>query len=232
MLWQSRFAATRAPFLFTLFTLAACLGPGDAAGSQLTASWVDNSNGGATTRLERRLGTEVGFAAIADVPPGTIQYVDASVSPGTTYCYRAFAYDAAGVSPYTDEVCSTSSNEEFNVTVSTAGNGAGTVVSTPAGILCGIACFATYVAGTAVTLTATPASGSTFAGWSRGSCAGTAPCILAANAPVTVIATFTGAARKGRSRAHPAHRHRTPLALDDLSDPVESDPPPSTLGRP
>jgi hypothetical protein len=92
-------------------TFAALLGTGEASGAQLTASWVDNSNGVATTRLERRLGTDVAFAAIADVPPGMTVYVDASVSPGTTYCYRALAYNADGVSPYSGETCATSSNQ-------------------------------------------------------------------------------------------------------------------------
>jgi hypothetical protein len=59
----------------------------------------------------------------------------------------------------------------------------GTVTSTPAGILCGTACSATYVSGTAVTLTATPAIGSTFTRWSGGGCAGTAACTLADNTP-------------------------------------------------
>ena len=58
----------------------------------------------ATTRLERRLGTDMAFAAIADVPPGMTEYVDASVSPGTSYGYRALAYDADGVSPYSDKL--------------------------------------------------------------------------------------------------------------------------------
>jgi hypothetical protein len=92
-------------------TFAALLGTGEASGAQLTASWVDNSNGVATTRLERRLGTDVAFAAIADVPPGMTVYVDASVSSGTTYCYRALAYNADGVSPYSGETCATSSNQ-------------------------------------------------------------------------------------------------------------------------
>ena len=59
----------------------------------------------------------------------------------------------------------------FRLTVSTTGDGQGTVTSTPAGITCGNDCDATYAAGTVVNLTATPNGGSTFGGWSgHGDC--------------------------------------------------------------
>ena len=193
MISTSRSVPAGVRLLLTLLTSVAFLGAGEARGAQLTVSWVDNSAGVATTRLERRLGTDAMFAAIADVPPGLTQFVDASVSPGTTYCYRALAYDAADVSPYSAEACATSGSEGYtlSVMVSKAGNGAGTVASTPAGILCGTDCSATYLAGTSVTLAATPAIGSRFTGWSGGGCAGTAACTLAGNAAVSVTATFT-----------------------------------------
>ena len=54
------------------------------------------------------------------------------------------------------------------LTVTKAGPGSGTVTSAPAGITCGAPCSATSASGTTVTLTATPAAGSTFAGWSGG----------------------------------------------------------------
>ena len=194
MVSKFRSAAASSRLLLTLLTSTALLGAGQAGGASLTASWVDNSNGVATTRLERRggTGTNGAFAAIADVPPGVTQYVDASVSPSTTYCYRALAYDAHGVSPYSEEVCAVSGDQgsTLNVIVGQAGNGAGTVASTPPGILCGIACSASYPAGTSVTLTATPALGAKFTGWSGTGCAGTAPCTIAGNAQVSVTALF------------------------------------------
>ena len=54
----------------------------------------------------------------------------------------------------------------FTLTVNRAGAGTGTVASSPAGIACGPSCAAEFGEGTAVTLTATPAAGSYFAGWS------------------------------------------------------------------
>ena len=52
------------------------------------------------------------------------------------------------------------------LTVSLAGTGAGSASSSPAGISCGSDCSEYYPAGSVVTLSAGPASGSTFSGWS------------------------------------------------------------------
>src|SRR5207249_2690121 len=71
------------------------------------------------------------------------------------------------------------------------GTGSDTVTSNPPGIDCGAACSASFDSGTFVTLTATPASGSTFAGWNGGGCTGTGSCSVTLNAATTVTATFT-----------------------------------------
>lgn len=55
---------------------------------------------------------------------------------------------------------------DIEVIISKAGTGTGTVTSDLAGIDCGGDCDETYVYNTVVTLTATPDTGSTFAGWS------------------------------------------------------------------
>src|SRR5439155_13794476 len=68
--------------------------------------------------------------------------------------------------------------------------GSGTVTSTPAGITCGASCSASYASGTVVTLTATPAAGSVFAGWSGVGCTGTGSCAVTLTAATTVTATF------------------------------------------
>jgi hypothetical protein len=70
----------------------------------------------------------------------------------------------------------------YTLTIARAGTGGGSVTASPAG--------SSYAAGTVVTLSATPSSGSTFAGWS-GDISGTGQTqALTMNAPKSVTATF------------------------------------------
>jgi Tol biopolymer transport system component len=70
------------------------------------------------------------------------------------------------------------------------GTGSGTVTSSPAGISCAPTCSHNYNHGTDVTLTATPAVGSSFTHWS-GDCSGSGTCDLPMTQDRTVAATFT-----------------------------------------
>ncbi len=81
--------------------------------------------------------------------------------------------------------------DDITLSVTRGGNGMGTVTSAPAGINCGGDCEQTYTAGQAVTLTATPATGSTFTGWAGGGCTGTGTCTVTMTAATAVTATFT-----------------------------------------
>jgi parallel beta-helix repeat protein/VCBS repeat-containing protein len=78
----------------------------------------------------------------------------------------------------------------YALTVTTGGTGTGSVTSTPSGISCPGDCTEAYNDGTGVTLTAAPAVGSTFTGWS-GACTGTGSCVVTIDAVKTVTATFT-----------------------------------------
>jgi Divergent InlB B-repeat domain len=79
----------------------------------------------------------------------------------------------------------------YPLSVTRSGNGSGTVTSSPAGIDCGADCDEMIAENTAVTLTATPAIGSYFAGWLGGGCAGTDTCTVTMTAATSVTAVFT-----------------------------------------
>jgi hypothetical protein len=77
------------------------------------------------------------------------------------------------------------------------GSGAGIVVGT--GIECSYRaggssgdCAQGFGQNTQVALTARPASGSKFAGWSGGGCSGTGACVVVMDQSKTVTATFLG----------------------------------------
>lgn len=79
--------------------------------------------------------------------------------------------------------------QRFALTVASAGNGSGRVTSSPSGIDCGSSCTAMFAAASSATLTAAPAAGSLFAGWS-GDCSGADP-----TATVTMSAARSCTAR-------------------------------------
>ncbi len=76
------------------------------------------------------------------------------------------------------------------LTVYPNGSGSGRVDSSPAGIGCSGYCSASFEDGTQVTLTATPASGSSFGGWSGGGCGGTGTCTVTLKSSVEIHPTF------------------------------------------
>ena len=76
------------------------------------------------------------------------------------------------------------------LTVVKQGGGSGTVTSSPAGISCGSTCSGSFTDGTSVTLTASPAAGSTFAGWDGAGCSGTGACTVVMSQAREVTATF------------------------------------------
>jgi len=129
-------------------------------------------------------------------------------SPGTTVVLTALALTNSKFDGWSGEGCTgtgtctvtldaarmvtaTFSPIQHALTVQRAGNGTGTVTSAPDGIDCGVDCDEVLDQGTMVTLTATPETGSAFAGWSGGGCTGTGTCMVTLAAATTVTATFS-----------------------------------------
>jgi hypothetical protein len=161
-----------------------------ALAAQLTLTWTDASSNEAGFKIERATGTTGSYGQLATVAAGTTGYVDATVTVGTTYCYRVRAYNSAGESASSNAACATPASATLHtVTVAKAGTGSGTVASSPSAINCGSTCSATIASGTSLGLSATPAAGSAFTGWS-GACTGTGGCALVVNSNKSLTATF------------------------------------------
>jgi alpha-tubulin suppressor-like RCC1 family protein len=108
------------------------------------------------------------------------------VNPGTT---TITATDTSGANASTTLTVSGQTGQ-FTLSVVRGGAGTGSVSSNPPGISCGADCSEPYNSGTSVTLTASAAGGSTFAGWSGCNTVSGATCTVSMSAARTVTATF------------------------------------------
>jgi hypothetical protein len=185
---------------------------GDFISAQMTALNVQGdfitvaksgTGGGNVDSTDKRIAC--GSKCVSAYPAGTPVTLSAKANSGSTFVGWTGA--CAGTGSCTVSVAgSMTVRAQFDTATSSGGGGggstattatlkvsigaAGTVTSNPAGINCGSACQASYPKGTAVTLTATPPAGKTFASWSGG-CSGTATtCTVTMNADTSVKALF------------------------------------------
>jgi len=124
----------------------------------------------------------------------TVTGVDDAVIDGSV-AYTIVTQAASSADPQYNtlnpaDVAVTNSDDEVTQTLTVTVVGSGTV-SGP-GIACGPDCSENYLGGTVVTLTASPAAGWRFAGWS-GACSGLNACQVTMDGAKSVTATFQGA---------------------------------------
>ena len=91
--------------LISLLSLAALAGPRESGAGELQATWMDNSSNEDGFKIERRTGTTQTYTEIAIVGANVTSYNDSGLVDWDTYCYRVLAFNAAGSSPYSNEVC-------------------------------------------------------------------------------------------------------------------------------
>jgi hypothetical protein len=154
--------------------------------SSLTVTWQDNSANEAGFSVERATSVAGPFNQIAAVGENVTSYVDSNLPEATNLCYRVNAFNSAGASPYTSLACGFT---KATLSLVKAGAGAGYVTSSPTGINCTVNCIVQLAGNSNVTLTATAAAGSVFAGWS-GACGGIGSCTLTMNSQKSVTANF------------------------------------------
>lgn len=159
---------------------------------------ITKGGAGAGTVTSNPAGINCGAGCQADFAPGTLVVLTATPGAGSTFAGWAGS-GCTGTGVCTVEMTGNKSvvanfsptPVPTTLTVATSGTGSGTVTSSPAGIDCGSTCAADFDSGTSVTLTAAPAAGSTFSGWSGGGCAGTGTCVVELATATTVTAGFT-----------------------------------------
>jgi hypothetical protein len=91
--------------LISLLSLVVLGGPREGDAGELKATWMDNSSNEDGFKIERRPGTTQTFTQIEIVGANVTSYNDSGLVDGETYCYRVLAFNAAGSSPYSSEVC-------------------------------------------------------------------------------------------------------------------------------
>jgi uncharacterized repeat protein (TIGR02543 family) len=133
---------------------------------------------------------------------GTAVTLTATAASG--YAFSGWSGACSGSAPscrLTLNAASQSVGASFAATIQyfalqVASNGNGSVTSNPAGISCNgtTGCSQSFASGTSVTLTATPAAGYVFSGWS-GACGGSSPsCTVTMSSAQNVGATFAASA--------------------------------------
>jgi uncharacterized protein (DUF2141 family) len=166
------------------------------AGTLVPTLTVLKSGTGSGTVTSSPAGIDCGSDCSEAYNQGTGVTLSATASAGSTFTGWSGACSGTGNCAVTMDsnktvtaMFNSQSTVQYTLAVTKPGTGSGTVTSSPAGIDCGSDCSEPYNQGTAVTLSASPAPGSTFAGWS-GSCSGTGNCTVSMDSNKTATATF------------------------------------------
>jgi len=160
-------------------------------GYSLTVAKSGSGNGTVTSSPT---GIDCGSSCAGNYVGGTSLTLTAT--PAADSVFTGWTGSCSGTGPCTVNLTADTSVtanftlKTFALTVSTAGNGSGTVTSSPAGINCGADCSESYSSGASILLTATPSPGFLFSGWNGGGCSGTGTCAANMTADTSVIATF------------------------------------------
>jgi len=156
---------------------------------------VTKNGSGAGTVTSSPPGIGCGSDCAEPFAAGTRVTLKAAAASGSTFA--GWGSECTGTSSCSltisgiHNVQATFNKRGFSLTVVKAGNGIGTVTSSPLGINCGSDCSEVYSPRTRVTLNSRAGTGSVFSGWKGGGCSGTRTCVVSMTASKTVTATFS-----------------------------------------
>lgn len=178
---------------------------------------IGKTGGGAGAVTSEPAGIDCGATCAADFDQGTAVTLEAAADPGSSFVGWSGGNCSGTGSCHVTLTGSVEVQARFEqnlrqVTVTLGGSGKGEVSSTPGGISCGGSCSQLYDEGSAVTLTAQPAPGSTFVGWS-GACTGKHLCQIDVEQDSAVGAEFR------------LTRRTLAIAVTGGGDGIVSDPP-------
>jgi N-acetylneuraminic acid mutarotase len=132
----------------------------------------------------------LGVSSSGAYPGGRHRAAGSADYDGNVYFFGGYGYDADDNSGYLNDLWLWA-QPMTSLTVSLSGAGAGSVISTPAGIDCPSgSCTASFPAGTVLTLSETPSAASLFSGWSITSCAVASACSVTLPSSQPVTASF------------------------------------------
>jgi phospholipase C len=154
---------------------------------------VQAAGGGGGTVSSNPAGINCGQTCTASFSSGTQVTLTASPSANSFFAGWSGACSGTGNCQVTlMQNASVMANFSTSpvLTVARSGTGQGTVTSNPSGINCGATCSASFASGTVITLTATAAANSTFAGWTGANCSSSLTCAVTLSASEKVTATF------------------------------------------
>jgi titin len=87
-----------------LVLLLVLISPRVAPAAQLRLDWIDTSNESGF-RILRKIPGLPPFRRVSTVGQNITSYTDTGLSPGTRYCYRVRAFNAAGKSARSNKAC-------------------------------------------------------------------------------------------------------------------------------
>ena len=155
---------------------------------------INRSGSGTGVITSNPSGINCGTVCSANAASGTVVSLTATPDSGSDFVGWGGACSGTGVcnltlTAATNVTANFAARANVLLSINRSGSGTGVITSNPSGINCGTVCSANGNSGIAVTLTATPDSGSDFVGWG-GACSGTGVCNLTLTAATNVTANF------------------------------------------